>query len=233
MEPAPEGSAAPRWSHKQALAVITKGDPDGGKTHAWFGYYQGHPGWLAITNDAHLAIPGGAASVPARGHRIAAVADGEVPVREFVEVDAAGKAPPPNIAPHRTKYNARLHVTYITPGAAEVASTPGKWMVEPAPRSAKPGMSAAAARTRSHATVVDQVDARSTRVYFGLFTGRDLAGAVRAKAPAWLVVGRRVRVNSQAPGSTPEFAYAVTAFSDDLTQPWVSGRLLVRRPFVF
>jgi hypothetical protein len=215
MEPAPVGSAPPRWSHKQALAAITKGDPDGDKTRTWFGYYQGHPAWLAITNNALLAIPAPpGAPVPARGHRIAVFADGETPVREITEVDGAGIAPVPNIAPRRAPYDGRLHLTYITAGAAEVAATTSKWMVEPAPKDVRPTLSVEDAIKRSRAASVNQVDAKATRVYFGLFTGLDSLGGLHAKTPGWLVVG-----------TLPEFGYAVTAFSDDLTQPWVSRRV--------
>jgi hypothetical protein len=54
-------------------------------------------------------------------------------------------------------------------------------------------------------------------VYFGLFTGIDSTGGAHDRAPAWLVVGTHIRI-----GST--YQYGVVAFSDDLTQPWVSPR---------
>jgi hypothetical protein len=224
MEPPPPDSAPAKWSHKEALKQITKGNPDGDKTHAWFGYYQGHPAWLAITNNAQLAIPGGGASVPTRGHRIEVFADGETPLHEITGVYGAGTAPLANVAPPRPKqYTGRLHTTFITAGAAEVASIPTKWMIEPAPKKVQPRMSVEEATRRSRATGVNQVDARSTRVYFGYFTGQEIGGAVRAHAPGWLVVG-----------TFPEDRYAVTVFSDDLTQPWVSGRLLLQdRPLAY
>jgi len=236
MEPAPLGSPPPKWSQSDALATIRKGDPDGSKTHAWFGYYQGKPAWLAITNGAQLAIPAPAgASVPTRGFRLAVFADGVIPAQLLTEVDAAGTAPRPNVLPPRPKrYDGRLHVTYITPGVAQVAATPQKWMIEPAPRRTRPLMARVDAEARSHAIGVNQVDARSTRVYFGLFTGQDVPGAVHGRTPAWLVVGTHLRILSEGPGKLPQFGYGVTAFSDDITQPWVSGRVqLVEPPLAY
>jgi len=45
------------WTHKHALAAITKGQLDG-RTRVWFGSYQGQPAWLAVTDNASVAIPG-------------------------------------------------------------------------------------------------------------------------------------------------------------------------------
>jgi hypothetical protein len=114
-------------------------------------------------------------------------------------------------------YDGRLHVTFVTPGAGSVASTRTKWQVEPAPTTSLPIEQRTEAARRSHSSAVE-LGGTSTRVYFGLFTGLDAAGGAHVQTPAWLVIARNVPV-----GKTKQFG--VIAFSDDLTQPWVSSRL--------
>ncbi|HVV37080.1 MAG TPA: hypothetical protein VHC63_10795 [Acidimicrobiales bacterium] len=215
----PIASVARRWTHKQALAAVTHEFPDG-TTQVWFGSYQGKPAWLAIT--------------VARGYTFGVYADGETPLHLLSgQIVARGKPPVVNAAPARRTYDGRLHVTFVTAGPGAIGATPSRWMVEPAPARVHPIQARAVAEQRAHTAVVNLVDA-NTRVYFGLFTGIDNAGGSHAKTPAWLVIGSHLRLLSEGPGSPPDYGYGVTAFSDDLTQPWVSGRIqLVQRPFAY
>ncbi|HVT76220.1 MAG TPA: hypothetical protein VHD87_04255, partial [Acidimicrobiales bacterium] len=227
----PTASVAPRWTHKQALAAVTHEFPDG-TTQVWFGSYQGKPAWLAITESTAIAIPG--THTAGRGYTFGVYADGETPLHLLGgQIVARGKPPVVNAAPARRTYDGRLHVTFVTAGPGAIGATPSRWMVEPAPAGVHPIQARAVAGERAHTAVVNLVDA-NTRVYFGLFTGIDNAGASHAKTPAWLVVGSHLRLLSEGPGSLPDYGYGVTAFSDDLTQPWVSDRLqLVQRPFAY
>jgi hypothetical protein len=107
----------------------------------------------------------------------------------------------------RPEYTGRLHVTY----------TNSVWQVAVAPADTKPRQSVADAKRRAHSAAAE-LGGKSTRVYFGLFTGADSGGGVHDRTPAWLVVGTHTKV-----GKT--YQYGVIVFSDDLTQPWVSTRL--------
>jgi hypothetical protein len=200
------------WTHKHALAVITKGQSDG-RTRAWFGSYQGKPAWLAITDNASVAIPGPQKN-GGKGYWFRVVADGVTPVKVISsQVYAYGKPPAVNVAPPRRAYNERLHVTFITPGVGATASLPTKWKMEPAPNGTMPRQSLAEAQLRSQSPTAS-VGTPHVRVYFGWFTGLDRAGALHANAPAWVVVATTTR--------------RATAFADDLTQPWVSARVTLR-----
>jgi hypothetical protein len=109
-------------------------------------------------------------------------------------------------APQHT-YTGRLHVAYANP----------LWRVSPAPATTRPVQSRAEAERRAHSSAAE-LGGTSTRVYFGLFSGPDSGDSPHDNTPAWLVVATHVKV-----GKT--YQYGVIAFSDDLTQPWVSQRL--------
>ena len=116
----------------------------------------------------------------------------------------------------RREYTGRLHVTY----------TNSVWQVAVAPADTKPRQSVADAERRAHSAAAE-LGGKLTRVYFGLFTGPDGGGGVHDNTPAWLVVGTHIKV-----GKT--YQYGVIAFSDDLTQPWVSTRLTTAaKPVVY
>ena len=104
-------------------------------------------------------------------------------------------------------YNGRLHVEYAN----------AIWSVAPAPATTRPVQSRVEAERRAHSSAAE-LGGKSTRVYFGLFTGTDNEKGAHANTPAWLVVATHVKVDNG-------YQYGVIAFSDDLTQPWVSQRL--------
>jgi hypothetical protein len=212
VEPPPEGAAA-KWSAHEAKSVITSRSPEG-RTRVWFGSYHGGAAWLAITDGTR------------RGYRFGVFADGESPAHLLSgSISGRGAAPAVNAAPQPRKYNGRLHVTFVTRSGGAVGGSLAKWMMEPAPW-AHPRQSIDEATRRSEGTSADP-GGTSKRVYFGLFTGLDNTGAMHVRTKAWVVLARHVRLVAYGPtkNRTPQFGYGVTAFSDDLTQPWVTGQL--------
>jgi hypothetical protein len=203
----------PRFTHKQALDAITKGQLQG-HTRVWFGSYQGKPAWLAVTTGVPFAH-GLAASK--RGYTFGVFADGDGPSLAGAQVSGAGDPPAVNVAPPRRAYNGRLHVTFITPGVGATASAIPKWKMEPAPKGTVPRQSVVEAQRRSQSPAAS-VGTTNARVYFGWFTGLDSAGQLHANTPAWVVVATKTR--------------RATAFADDLTQPWVSQSVVLRRDTV-
>jgi hypothetical protein len=113
-------------------------------------------------------------------------------------------------------YTGRLHVAYEN----------ALWRLAPAAAGTKARQSTGEAERRAHAPAAE-LGGSSVRVYFGLFSGLDADGGAHDDTPAWLVVAAHVKVGDG-------YQYGVIAFSDDLTQPWVSQRLTTAaRPAVY
>jgi hypothetical protein len=104
-------------------------------------------------------------------------------------------------------YTGRLHVAYAN----------DLWRVEPAPAGTRAVQSREEAKRRAHAPAAE-LGGSAVRVYFGLFSGVDADGGAHENTPAWFVVATHVKVGDG-------YQYGVIAFSDDLTQPWVSTKL--------
>jgi hypothetical protein len=219
-----------RWTREQAAAAIRRNAFFNTRTpRVWFGTFQGQPAWLAIETGLRVAPSLGPVQ---RGFHLAVFADGETPARALSGVVESGGDPEPvNVAPERHAYTGRIHVTFVTPSGGAIGGSLAKWMLEPA-IGVHPKQSVEAAKRRSQST--STYLSGDGRVYFGLFTGLDSAGAMHTRTPAWMVLatGYTSRIDggpccNHAPVTLqhPMPTFGAAAFADDLTRPWASAKL--------